>query len=317
MNSPVNHTINRNVNEAMSESGDRNSRHGNQSHLSVRALLPLQPLQPLNNQLVNSYSKLSVASTTNLHALVDRSFSEMFKEHLNIANDYSTNALPINIINNHFNDVYNYSLSQVNRSKLSQDIMNYIQFIDESSNLANKAKLESYNKLVNVVKGLWPRSQVKLFGSFVTGLSIPSSDLDMVICLPKVQVEAGPEAPGVLEGRNAIKETWQQNLFRCLCKEEWVYAESIKVIGNTAVPVLKLKTKELMDDSGYHLPSISLDISFEGGLSSYAIFLLSTRYLQELEISNKNIFNLEVYDLGSLLIGFLRFYGENFDPRTT
>ena len=36
-------------------------------------------------------------------------------------------------------------------------------------------------------------TQVKLFGSFVSGLSLPSSDLDMVIVLPKVHVEAAPE----------------------------------------------------------------------------------------------------------------------------
>lgn len=52
--------------------------------------------------------------------------------------------------------------------------------------------------------------QVKAFGSFVSGLSLPGSDLDMVICLPNVHTEAAPEAPGGLEGRNSIKESWQQ-----------------------------------------------------------------------------------------------------------
>ena len=52
--------------------------------------------------------------------------------------------------------------------------------------------------------------QVKVFGSFVSGLSLPGSDLDMVICLPNVHTEAAPEAPGGLEGRNSIKESWQQ-----------------------------------------------------------------------------------------------------------
>ena len=52
--------------------------------------------------------------------------------------------------------------------------------------------------------------QVKAFGSFVSGLSLPGSDLDMVICLPNVHTEAAPEAPGGLEGRNSITESWQQ-----------------------------------------------------------------------------------------------------------
>jgi DNA polymerase sigma len=85
----------------------------------------------------------------------------------------------------------------------------------------------------------------------------------MVICLPKVHWEAGPEAPGVLEGRNAIKETWQQNLARYLQKESWVQPNSIKVIGNTAIPLLKLRANtESSPDIGGR--TLSLDVSFEG-----------------------------------------------------
>jgi hypothetical protein len=36
-----------------------------------------------------------------------------------------------------------------------------------------------------------------------------------------------------------------QSLARCLSKEDWVAAQSIKVIGNTAIPVVKLKTQIL------------------------------------------------------------------------
>ena len=131
-----------------------------------------------------------------------------------------------------------------------------------------------------------------------------------MICLPNVHTEAAPEAPGGLEGRNSIKESWQQvlspmrlidplnfvlfffsllfislslllppsryyppllspllsyvllfssplssylfdlqSLARCLSKEEWVAAQSIKVIGNTAIPVVKLKTQILTPPS--------------------------------------------------------------------
>jgi hypothetical protein len=41
----------------------------------------------------------------------------------------------------------------------------------------------TYTFIRVVVQGMWPRAQVKVFGSFVSGLSLPSSDLDMVyIC---------------------------------------------------------------------------------------------------------------------------------------
>jgi len=48
--------------------------------------------------------------------------------------------------------------------------------------------------------------------------------------------------------------------------------------------------------------------SYSGGLSSYGLVLMVARYLQE---------QSEQMDTGSLLMGFLDFYSNHFDPRTT
>eukprot|EP00978_Attheya_sp_CCMP212_P015392 scaffold39755_cov52-Attheya_sp.AAC.3 len=50
--------------------------------------------------------------------------------------------------------------------------------------------------------------------------------------------------------------------------------------------------------------------AYTGGLSSYCLFLMVTRYLQEQQSSSWT-------DCGSLLMGFLDFYGNSFDPRAT
>lgn len=34
---------------------------------------------------------------------------------------------------------------------------------------------------------LWPRSRTNIFGSNATGLSLPTSDVDLVVCLPPVR----------------------------------------------------------------------------------------------------------------------------------
>lgn len=34
---------------------------------------------------------------------------------------------------------------------------------------------------------LWPRSRTNIYGSNATGLSLPSSDVDLVVCLPPVR----------------------------------------------------------------------------------------------------------------------------------
>mmetsp|Transcript_41965 Transcript_41965/g.97142 ORF Transcript_41965/g.97142 Transcript_41965/m.97142 type:complete len:1361 (-) Transcript_41965:109-4191(-) len=230
-------------------------------------------------------------------------------------------------------------------SRLSIDISRFLDFVDKEERRLVEAKMASYTKTKAVVQSLWPRAQVQIYGSFVTGLSLPRSDVDLVISLPKVQKDTPGEHAGVLEGRNAIKETWQQNLARCLRGESWVDTSSIKIISRTAIPVMKLKTTGTEG-----VPSICFDVSFEdpqhrglaacdyvrakleelpairplvlvlkqllgerglseaysGGLSSYALFLMVTRYLEEQD---------HQMDVGALLMGFLSFYAQNFDPR--
>lgn len=246
-------------------------------------------------------------------------------------------------------------------SDLTTEILLFADKVESIGRSMRRLKLNVVERLRATVKGLWPRAQVKIFGSFMSGLSLPTSDLDMVICLPKVHLEAGPVAPGALEGRNAIKESWQQNLSRCLSSEAWVVADSIKVIGNTAIPVLKVSTQSKYFEGA----SIALDISFEGpghrgleanqmivslltkhvnlrplvlvlkcfltrrslseaftgGLSSYSLLLMVVRFLQEVESSSSGMhFHVEethIDDLGSLLLGFLKFFGEQFDVRQT
>ena len=122
---------------------------------------------------------------------------------------------------------------------------------------------------------------------------------------------------------------------------------SIKVIERTAVPVIKVSTKDsrsrvvqldLSFDAKEHhgleallmiqhileeLPIIrplvlvlkqflldrGLLTAYTGGLSSYCLFLMVARYCQE----QSTTWN----DSGSLLMGLLDFYGNFFDPRTT
>lgn len=223
--------------------------------------------------------------------------------------------------------------------------------------------------------------QVKAYGSFVTGLALPSSDVDLVICLPKVRKDTPAEAPGALEGRNAIKETWQQELARRLrAMGTWIDPQSIKIIAHAAVPVIKVRTRDAPTGDDPPPPGgrevaaeaqqqqeegggwwrggnggVPMDISFEGGshnglaanavvtaliaempalrpltlvlkqfmsergllesysggLSAYGLVLLVACYLRHQPPASASA------DAGSLLLGFLDFYGQHFNPRTT
>ncbi|CAO2834833.1 unnamed protein product [Amaranthus hypochondriacus] len=248
---------------------------------------------------------------------------------------------------------------------------------------------------------LWPRSRTNIFGSNVTGLSLPTSDVDLVVCLPPVRNLEPIKEAGILEGRNSIKETCLQHAARYLGNQEWVKADSLKTVENTAIPIIMLvvdvphdtvtsiatpsvhtplneqhqlndghavdqndaissdsspsptcsehvncgrdpisvrldisfkspshtglRTTELVKQLTDQFPAViplalalkqfladrSLDQSYSGGLSSYCLVLLITRFLQHEHHHGRQINQ----NLGSLLMDFLYFFGNVFDPR--
>jgi hypothetical protein len=246
-----------------------------------------------------------------------------------------------------FRDVVGSISAHGMQSRLTTDILNFLRAKSSALRIQDKKKTAAIERLTRLVTALWPRAQVKIYGSHVTGLCLPSSDLDFVICLPAVHKNAPAVAPGALEGRNAINESSQKTLARVLKGESWIDPRSIKIISRTVVPVIKVSTKDTrartiqldisFDGPEHHglaanemiaevmqeLPMIqplvlvlkqflkdrSLLTAYTGGLSSYGLFLMVTRYLQEHPSSWG--------DCGSLLMGFLDYFGNSFDPRTT
>jgi Nucleotidyltransferase domain/Cid1 family poly A polymerase len=233
------------------------------------------------------------------------------------------------------------------QSRLTKDILRFLDNINAQLKRQDKTRRVAVERFSRLVKAIWPRAQVKMYGSHVAGLCLPSSDLDFVVCLPAVHKNAPALAPGVLEGRNAINESSQKLLARELKGESWIDPRSIKLIERTVVPVIKVSTKDTrarvvqldisFDSPEHHgldanrmvaeileeLPLIrplmlilkqflldrGLLTSYTGGISSYCLFLILARYLQEQTQS--------ISDYGSLLMGFLDFHGNHFDPRAT
>ena len=230
------------------------------------------------------------------------------------------------------------------QSRLTKDILQYLDATSTKLRRLDGGRKLAVERFSRLVKTIWPRAQVKLYGSYISGLCLPSSDLDFVVCLPAVHKKDLALAPGVLEGRNALNTSHQKLLARELKGESWIDPRSIKVIERTVVPVIKVSTKDTrarmiqldisFDGPEHHgleanqmvtlileeLPLIrplmlvlkqfllrrGLLTAYTGGLSSHCLFLMVARYLQEQPLSG---------DCGSLLMGFLDFYGNCFDPR--
>ncbi|XP_027112980.1 uncharacterized protein [Coffea arabica] len=110
-----------------------------------------------------------------------------------------------------------------------------------SENLLWKPSINwAVKRVTRSLQVLWPRSRTNIFGSNATGLSLPSSDVDLVVCLPPVRNLEPIKEAGILEGRNGIKETCLQHAARYLANQEWVKNDSLKIVENTAIPIIML-----------------------------------------------------------------------------
>ncbi|KAI7737921.1 hypothetical protein M8C21_027387 [Ambrosia artemisiifolia] len=238
-------------------------------------------------------------------------------------------------------------------------------------NLTRKPYINwAVKRVTRSLQVLWPRSRTNIFGSNATGLSLPTSDVDLVVCLPPVRNLEPIKEAGILEGRNGIKETCLQHAARYLANQEWVKNDSLKIVENTAIPIIMLvvevpcdaivsvdqeisthsnggkhtdvqsiridisfkssshtglQTTELVKQLTEQFPAAtplalvlkqfladrSLDQSYSGGLSSYCLILLITRFLQHEHHYGRSISQ----NFGGLLMDFFYFFGNVFDPR--
>ena len=239
---------------------------------------------------------------------------------------------------------------------LSDDIAAFEAHCSQERLRHETAHVAAIAKVRSAVNLLWPRAQVRPFGSYATGLMRPGSDIDLVVSLPQVRTtKAMPDAPGALEGRNAIpKDTWHASLARCLLHQAWVIADTVRVVP-AKVPIVSFATRytvgggaplrlDVSFESALHLglytndfvhaalrehPPLrplllvlkhflarrSLDKPYLGGLSAYGLLLLVLRFLQALDAAPPEGGALR--SLGGIFARLLHFYGTVFDPTVT
>mmetsp|Transcript_41509 Transcript_41509/g.66695 ORF Transcript_41509/g.66695 Transcript_41509/m.66695 type:complete len:1210 (-) Transcript_41509:407-4036(-) len=143
--------------------------------------------------------------------------------------------------------------------RLSREIRQFAEYCNKERQKRIPMELDVVDRLSAVVRNLWPRATVKRFGSCVTGLSLPNGDLDVVICLPKVMRNDIADEPGVLEGCNAMKMSWQQNIADALERAPFMESDSLQRISSASIPIIKQMTR---GPPVYDM-AIQLDISFE------------------------------------------------------
>ncbi|XP_061998329.1 uncharacterized protein LOC133715725 isoform X2 [Rosa rugosa] len=110
-----------------------------------------------------------------------------------------------------------------------------------TENMSRKPYINwAVKRVTRSLQVLWPRSRTNIFGSVANGLSLPTSDVDLVVSLPPVRNLEPIKEAGILEGRNGIKETCLQHAARYLVNQDWVKNDSLKTVENTAIPIIML-----------------------------------------------------------------------------
>lgn len=188
-------------------------------------------------------------------------------------------------------------------------------------------RVEVVSRIENVVLSLWPHARVEVFGSFRTGLYLPTSDIDLVVIgrfekLPLRTLETQLAMQGIAD------------------------LSTIRVLDKASVPIVKLTDREtqVKVDISFNMQSgvqsaeliksykrkypvlsklvlvlkqflLQRDLNevFTGGISSYSLILMCISFLQLHPRQNLT----EQSNLGVLLLEFLELYGRKFNYMKT
>ncbi|XP_038609266.1 terminal nucleotidyltransferase 4B [Tachyglossus aculeatus] len=187
-----------------------------------------------------------------------------------------------------------------------------------------KMRMEVVNRIENVIKELWPTADVQIFGSFKTGLYLPTSDIDLVVF-----------------GKWENLPLW--TLEEALRKHKVADEHSVKVLDKATVPIIKLtdsftevkvdisfnvqngvKAAHLIKDFTKKYPVLpylvlvlkqfllqrDLNEVFTGGIGSYSLFLMAVSFLQ---LHPRDDACTPDSNYGVLLIEFFELYGRHFN----
>ncbi|ESO04632.1 hypothetical protein HELRODRAFT_78854, partial [Helobdella robusta] len=164
-----------------------------------------------------------------------------------------------------------------------------------------------------VIKSIWPNAEVKVYGSFETGLYLATSDIDLVVYCNELDTQA---ALTLLEQRlQNIRDYDDVPIVKVLDKQTAVRVDICFNVdsGTSSAEFIKdmmlvyPELKYLVLVMKQFLLSHKLLEMFNGGISSYCLILLIISYLQ-LHPEDRHSENH-----GDRLVKFLELYGRLFN----
>ncbi|XP_022886672.1 non-canonical poly(A) RNA polymerase PAPD5-like isoform X2 [Olea europaea var. sylvestris] len=207
--------------------------------------------------------------------------------------------------------------------QLHREIIDFCDFLSPTpeEQTSRNAAIESVS---DVIKYIWGNAKVEVFGSFKTGLYLPSSDVDVVIL--------GSEIRSPQLGLQALSRALSQKGI----------AKKIQVIARARVPIVKFvekksgvsfdisfdiqsgpKSAEFITDAISKWPPLrplclilkvflqqrELNEVYTGGIGSYALLVMLIAMLQSQQDRQAS----PEYNLGILLVNFFDVYGRKLN----
>ncbi|KFK41246.1 hypothetical protein AALP_AA2G104600 [Arabis alpina] len=226
------------------------------------------------------------------------------------------------------------SFSKIPMLQLHKEIVDFCEFLmptDEEKSMRD----EAMDGVTSVIQYIWPHCKVEVFGSYRTGLYLPTSDIDVVI------LESGITNPQL--GLRALSRALSQRGI----------AKNILVIAKARVPIIKFvekksnisfdlsfdmengpkaadfdmengpKAAEFIQDAVLRLPPLrplclilkvflqqrELNEVYSGGIGSYALLAMLIAFLKYLKDGRSP----PEHNLGVLLVKFFDFYGRKLN----
>ncbi|CAA7043428.1 unnamed protein product [Microthlaspi erraticum] len=215
------------------------------------------------------------------------------------------------------------SFSKIPMLQLHKEIVDFCDFLlptQEEKALRDAAM----DNVRSVIQYIWPNCKVEVFGSYRTGLYLPTSDIDVVI------LESGITNPQL--GLRALSRALSQRGI----------AKNILVIAKARVPIIKFvekkssisfdlsfdmengpKAAEFIQDAVLRLPPLrplclilkvflqqrELNEVYSGGIGSYALLAMLISFLKYLKDGRSP----PEHNLGVLLVKFFDFYGRKLN----
>lgn len=212
---------------------------------------------------------------------------------------------------------------------LNNEIVQLVKWL-ELTNSENMLRTRALARITLISHSLWPGSKVQPFGSYYTGLSLPTGDLD--VCILNVQ---GDPKRRLREFASILKElklctgielilTAKVPIIKYVDSEACISVDislnqesSIDTTKHISECLQKFCTmRPLLIILKLFLRQRGLDETYLGGLGSYSQFCLVLSFLQQHSSSYSHTLYKST-TLGHLLFDFLELFGVIFNYGTT